>query len=188
MSCDPESETMRSDWDWVTWHQPPAYRCVTTVFRPHWVLLLLHIMTAALPFSPYTKIHESLAHRVTEGWIKVLLHPLHWLKSPQFKLSISEWSDHSPKAIHDGATQSEIEGWDFPNLCLRNVPCDMLKVCFSFLTKPLTTCVAQRGRGKSRQCNSNFMCNYWIYWQFNYGGPSQNGYLRSINITIEERL
>lgn len=74
--------TMKNLQNWVTWHKTPAHWCVTTVFKPHWALVLHQRFSLLLPLFFNTKIHESLAPGVTVWWIQFLLLPQHRLKSP----------------------------------------------------------------------------------------------------------
>lgn len=64
---------MRGHWKWVNWPRTPAHWCVTSVLRPHWALVLHHVIFHPFPSTFLdTKIHESLASGVKVGWIKVL--------------------------------------------------------------------------------------------------------------------
>lgn len=59
----------------------------------------------------YTKIHESLASGVTEGWIKVILLPSHPLKSPQFsQISLTEGIIH-PRSYTTEPRKVKLMGW-----------------------------------------------------------------------------
>ena len=165
LSCEPEilrPQPRISRWEVIGIEWLDIRHLPIDVWQQFSNLIEFWSCTTASPPSPtifffsfffYTKIHESLASGVTEGWIKVLWLPLQRLKSPQFKLNIFEWRDHSPKVIYNGATQSEIDGWDF-QLCAREMFPAICSNVFYFSSLPLATYVSQRGRGKWRNVSS----------------------------------
>lgn len=172
---------MRSHWNWVTWHQTPAYWCVTTVFKPHWVLVLHHSVPHSHPHSfffssPYAKIHESLASGVTEGWIKVLLLPLHRLKSPQFSwISLNEGIIH-PRSYTTELRKVKLMAEIF-NFVLEKCSLQYVQMCFIFLLRSPPH-VSHSGGEANGEIYSpfipHFMCSFWIYWHNLIMGPSQN--------------
>lgn len=92
--------------------------------------LRLSLSPSSSSSSSYAKIHESLARRVTEGGIKVLLLLSHWLKSPrQIHLSMKPPFSQG----HIPLSQAKLN-WclRFSTLCLRNLFYNMLKICLTF--------------------------------------------------------
>lgn len=178
---------MRNLWNWVTWHQTPAHWCVTTVFKPHWALVLHQKTTSPSPTSSpttfffYTKIHESLATGVTVRWIKIFIAPFALPEIPSVQLNISERRARSPK-VTDNRANAKWNWWaKFSTLCLRNVPCNPLHCVLFFYSVPnppppypQATYVSQQGRGKQLKTSSPFIPRFYVQLrdlltQFNYG-------------------
>lgn len=120
----------------------------------------------------YTKIHESLATGVTKGWIKVLLLPLHRLKSPQFSwISLNERIIHA-RSYTTKPRKVKLMAEIF-NFVLEKCSLQSVRMYFIFLRCLPATYVSQRGRGKWRNIffvYSPFYVQLWdLLTQFNYG-------------------
>lgn len=183
---------MRNLWNWVTWHQTPAHWCVTTVFKPHWALVLHQKTTSPSPTSSpttfffYTKIHESLATGVTVRWIKIFIAPFALPEIPSVQLNISERRARSPK-VTDNRANAKWNWWaKFSTLCLRNVPCNPLHCVLFFYSVPNPPPLTPKPHMSLSREEANswkrllrlfpgFMCSSGIYWHNLIMGPSQNG-------------
>lgn len=124
----------------------------------------------------YTKIHESLASRVTEGWIKVLLLPFHWLKSLQFSwISLNEGIIH-PRSYTAEPRKVKLMSEIF-NFVLEKCSLQSAQMCFVFLLRPLSH-MSRSGREATGEMYSPFipcfMCSSRIYWHNLIMGPSKN--------------
>lgn len=138
--------------------------------------------TTASPLSHplfffYTKFHESLASGVTEGWIKVLLLPLHRLKSPQFSwISLNEGIVH-PRSYTTEPRKVKLMGEIF-NFVLEKCSLQSVQMCFIFLLC-LSPHMSHSGGEANGEMSSpfipRFMCSSRIYWHNLITGPSQNG-------------
>lgn len=128
-------------------------------------------------FFFYTKIHESLASGVTVGWIKVLLLPLHQLKSPQFSwISLNEGIIH-PRSYTIEPHKVKLMGEIF-NFVLEKCSLQSVQMCFIFLFCLPPHMSHSRGEANGEMYSpfiSGFMCSSRIYWHNLITGPSQNG-------------
>lgn len=136
-----------------------------------------HHPSPTLSLFFYTKIHESLASGVTVGWIKVLLLPLRWLKSPQFSwISLNEGIIH-PRSYTTELSKMKLMGEIF-NFVLEKCSLQSVQLCFIFLL-----CFPPRMSHSGGEANGEmyspfiprFMCSSRIYWHNLIMGPSQNG-------------
>lgn len=153
----------------------------TDVWQQFSNLIELWSWTTASP-SPtlsffYTKIHESLASGVTEGWIKVLLLPLHRLKPPQFSwISLNEGIVHS-RSYTTEPRKVKLMGEIF-NFVPEKCSLQFVQMCFIFLLC-LSPHMSHSGEEANEEMYSpfipRFMCSSRIYWHNLITGPSQNG-------------
>lgn len=132
---------------------------------------LSHPLSLSLFFF-YTKIHESLASGVTEGWIKVLLLPLHRLKSPQFSwISLTEGIIH-PRSYTTEPRKVKLMG-EIHNFVLEKCSLQSVQMCFIFLLCLPPHMSHSGGRGKRRNVFSVYPPFYVqlqdLLTQFNYG-------------------
>lgn len=174
----------------LSWHQTPAHWCVTTVFKPHWALVLhQRFPLSHLPlfffFSP-EKIHESLGSGIAAGWIKVLLLPSNWLKSSQFSwISLTE-------GIIQPRSQSHAK-WNwwvrFSNFVLEKCSLQSPQTCFICHPFPLSACVYQwEGREQAALPFSlRFIC-CTIYRINLIMEPSQKGVRKALGSSIFENF
>lgn len=134
--------------------------------------------TASAPLPPslspffYTKIHESLASGVTEGWIKVLWLPLHRLKSPQFSwISLNEGIIH-PRSYTTEPRKVKLMGEIF-NFVLEKCSLQSVQMCFIFLPS-LSPHMSHSGEEANGEMFSPFIPPFYVQLldlltQFNYG-------------------
>lgn len=120
----------------------------------------------------YTKIHESLAPGVTEGWIKVLLHPSHRLKSPQFAwISLNEGIAH-PRSYTTEPRKVKLMAEIF-NFVLEKCSLQSVQMCFIFVRCLMPHMSHSGGGGKWRNVFSIYTQFYVqlkdLLTRFNYG-------------------
>lgn len=168
---------MRNLWNWVTWHQTPAHWCVTTVFKPHWALVLHQR-------SPLSHLPLFFFFLREDPWIisfwnrggmnKSFIASFKLTEILSVQLNISDWRDHSAKVAEP--CKVKLMGEIF-NFVLEK--CSLQSPQTSFIFHPFSSPSAYvyqwEGRGRRRCVFSLVLSCSRIYRLNLITEPSQKG-------------